>query len=166
MRLFKQKYFLLSVVILLCYSSNVVFSQAKGSSSVFMIGENDKLYNQIVKDYPIMLLTACKDDIDISFELWNDFLKDLEEFAAKMNFDLKGAKLWINVFWDEKGNIDHIVYYPKPNARNLKYEQLVPIFTEFAKSYQLPLTYKTSYSHYGSANFPIVSRAFIGTNKQ
>lgn len=144
---------------------NIGSSQSK-DATVFMIGDNDKAYNQMVKDYPTMLLTACKDDINMSFEIWNDFLKDLEVFASKMNYDLKGAKLWINVFWDQKGRIDHIVYYPKPNARNMDYQRLVPIFAEFAKSYQLPLAHKTNFSHYGSANFPIVSRAFIGNNKQ
>jgi hypothetical protein len=141
-------------------------AQVKDAEVVFMIGEHDKAYNQMMRQYNTMLLTACKDDINTSFEIWNDFLKELEIFSTRMNIDLKGVKLWINVFWAANGRIDHIVYFPKPNSRNLDYKQLVPVLTEFSKNYQLPISYKSCYSHYGSANFPIVARSLIGNNKQ
>jgi hypothetical protein len=143
-----------------------VNAQSKiNAPKVFQTGENEKAYEQIVKDYSNMLLTVCNNDLSTSFEIWTDFLRDLEAYAAQSGYDLKGAKLWLNVFWSKDGMIDHIVFYPKPNAKNLNYNNLIPILESFTAQYQLPIKFSSKYSHYGSANFPIINRALIGTPK-
>ncbi len=166
LRIMSKTPFHIYVILGILLSSVSLFGQSRPSKpAVFMIGENEKAYDQLVTDYSTMLLLVCNNDLEKSFEIWTDFLHDIEDYAAQSGYDLKGAKLWINVFWDKEGKIDHIVFYPKPNAKNLNYENLKPIFESFITQYQIPVKYTTKYSHYGSANFPIMNRSVIGAPK-
>ena len=89
-----------------------------------------------------------------AYKLWVSLLKDLERFANDKDFDLKGTKIWINLFWNADGSIRNIVYYPKPNSKNMDFALLSDFLSYFAFSYQLALTNETPFSHYGSASFP------------
>ena len=100
-----------------------------------------------------------------AFDTWTILLKEIEDFSTKSNLDLKGIKVWLNVFWGKDGTIDYIVFYPKPNSKNINYELVKSMLSSFAKSYQSPLKHTSKFSHYGSAAFPIFSRSLIGTEK-
>ena len=163
--------FRISLLILLCWFGNVcIYGQQKNGpdtqvASVFYIGEAEKNYEKLVQNYNTLLFTVCNDDMDKAFDNWTSLLKDLEEFANKSNVDLKGVKLWLNVFWDKNGTIKHIVFYPKPNSKNLNYDVVKTVLVNFIHEYQSPLKYTTGFSHYGSAAFPIFSKSVIGPEK-
>ena len=153
-----------------CLCNIFMFGQQKSGydnqvASVFYIGEDEKNYESLVKNYNTLLFAVCNDNMDKAFDNWTSLLKDLEEFAAKSNVDLKGVKLWMNVFWDKGGTIKHIVFYPKPNSKNLNYDIVKSVLINFIKDYQSPLKYTTGFSHYGSAAFPIFSKSVIGPEK-
>jgi hypothetical protein len=132
---------------------------------VFYIGEDENNYEKLVQKYNTMLFAVCNNNMELAFDNWTVLLKDLEDFSNKSNIDLKGVKLWLNVFWDKDGTIDHMVFYPKPNSRNLNYDNVKALLTNFAKTYQSPLKHTTRFSHYGSATFPVFSRSMIGPEK-
>jgi len=132
---------------------------------VFYIGEDENNYEKLVQKYNTMLFAVCNNNMELAFDNWTVLLKDLEDFSNKSNIDLKGVKLWLNVFWDKDGTIDHMVFYPKPNSRNLNYDNVKVLLTNFAKTYQSPLKHTTRFSHYGSATFPVFSRSMIGPEK-
>jgi len=134
-------------------------------ASVFYIGENEKGYEKLVQSYDKLLFTVCDNNMDQAFEYWSILLKDIEEYALKSNLDLKGVKLWLNVFWAKNGKIDYIVFYPKPNSKNLDYDTVQDILKRFVDVYQSPIKYSTKFSHYGSAAFPVFSKSIIGTEK-
>ncbi|MBK9735259.1 MAG: hypothetical protein IPO92_09940 [Saprospiraceae bacterium] len=163
--------FRISLLIFISFLGNVVmFGQQKNGTdaqvaSVFYIGEAEKNYEKLVQNYNTLLFTVCNDDMDKAFDNWTSLLKDLEEFANKSNVDLKGVKLWLNVFWDKNGTIKHIVFYPKPNSKNLNYDLVKNVLVNFIHDYQSPLKYSTGFSHYGSAAFPIFSKSVVGPEK-
>ncbi len=132
---------------------------------VFYIGEDENNYEKLVQKYNTMLFAVCNNNMELAFDNWTVLLKELEDFSNKSNIDLKGVKLWLNVFWDKDGNIDHMVFYPKPNSKNLNYDNIKILLTNFAKSYQSPLKHTTRFSHYGSATFPVFTRSMIGPEK-
>ncbi len=134
-------------------------------ATVFYIGEDEKNYEKLVQKYNTMLFAVCNNNMELAFDYWSVLLKDIEDFSVKSNFDLKGVKLWLNVFWDKDGNIDHIVFYPKPNSRNLNYDNVKTLLTNFTKNYQSPIKYTTRFSHYGSAAFPVFSKSVVGPEK-
>jgi hypothetical protein len=162
------RFFVIMFGLLLAH--NTIIGQAKvseieGSEKVYFIGEDEKKYEKLVEKYKVMLFSVCNNDIDEAFDHWSTLMKDFEAFAEKNNVDVKGVKLWMNVFWAKTGTIDYIVFYPKPNSKNMNYESLKVLMTKFANQYQLPIKHTTGFSHYGSAVFPIMSRAVIGPEK-
>lgn len=141
------------------------YDPTNATPTVFYIGEEDGKYEQLVKNYSTLLFTVCDNDMQVSFDHWSVLLKDIEDYANKSQVDLKGTKLWMNVFWSKDGLIEHIVFYPKPNSKNMNYDSVKNMLYNFTKEYQSPLKYATKYSHYGSASFPVFSKSIIGPEK-
>ena len=121
---------------------------------VFLIGQNETSYEKLMTDYGTMLLTVSENDMKVAYSRWIDLLTQMEEFSEEQNFDLKGLKLWLNVFWNEDGSIQHIVYHPKPNSRNTRTEDISSFFETFIDTYDPKIKSSYKFSHYGSAAFP------------
>ena len=129
----------------------------------YYIGEDEGKYEFLVKNYNTMLFAVCDSDMDKSYSIWVDLMKDFETYAESLNFDIKGVKLWINVFWDENGQIDYIFFYPKPNSKNLNYDIVKEMLNNFTKQYpRIPVSSDVKFSHYGSGSFPVFSKALNG----
>lgn len=128
-----------------------------GSSDLpraFLIGEHESPYERMAKAYSPSLLGMYGQDIDRAFASWMGILRDMEEFAEREQFDLKGLKLWMNVFLNADGSLEHIVYYPKPNSRNMDFKDLTAFFDAFCVQFRVKGGFGQACSHFGSANFP------------
>lgn len=166
----KLIYYILSISVLL--SGNVLAQSALGTDSVselpkaFLISEDDNAYSELVSATPTLLLDVCNGEMDYAYKKWMYMLADLEEFAESVNFDVKGLKIWINVFFNPDGSIAHIVYYPKPTSKNIEYSTFTNLLNSFSKEYQIDLMSNKGYVHYGSASFPtFVKQIFPERNK-
>jgi len=122
---------------------------------VFLIGEYENQYNELIDDYETLLFTVCDFDMDVAFSKWQSMLKEMSSFAATNDVDLDGVKIWLNVFLQKNGEISHLAYYLKPMSKNIDDLELRAFFKEFIKSYRFPLLAKSNYSHYGTASFPV-----------
>lgn len=142
------------LALLFASSLSINLSAQDALPRVFMIGDHEKAYEKLVLDCNTMLLSVCQDNMQLAYSSWTKMIKDMEAYSDELNFDLKGVKIWLNVFWNADGTVRNIVYYPKPNSRNMNFEELTAFFTNFVKNYEF--TYKTPmcYSHYGSASWP------------
>jgi len=120
-----------------------------------LIGEDEKYFESLSLDYNSTLLTVCDDDMSVAFSKWISMLQEMEAYADVIGYDLKGMKLWLNVFWEKNGKIKHIAFYPKPISRNTDMAELKAFFSSFVNHYSFPLTADDKYSHYGSATFPL-----------
>ena len=125
---------------------------------VFMIGEYEKPYENLTAGYDKLLLNIYKDDIDKAFSAWTSVLISMEDYAKEVSFNLNGLKLWMNVFFNMDGSIQHIVYYPKPNSRNMEFEHLTNFFISFCKVYHFKDPIPVKCSHFGSASFPTFAK--------
>jgi hypothetical protein len=125
---------------------------------VFMIGEYEKPYENMSVAYEKLLLHIYKDDMNRAFEAWTSVLISMEEYAKEVSFNINGLKLWMNVFFNVDGSIQHIVYFPKPNSRNMEFEHLTNFFTSFCKVYRFPNPIPEKCSHFGSASFPTFAK--------
>jgi hypothetical protein len=127
--------------------------------NVFFIGENQSEYDKLISQYKLPLLTATNQDVNKAFDQWTDLLTNLESYSEKNGMDIKGVKIWLNVFWNNKGGVDYFTFYPKPNSKNLDYEKFKGIVKNFLTIYSKPgIESKEFYSHYGTANFPIFAK--------
>ncbi|MFZ1705187.1 MAG: hypothetical protein WAT79_12645 [Saprospiraceae bacterium] len=140
-------------------------SMATSGNKVFIIGEEEKKYEGLINQYSLMLFQACNNSMEGAYEHWNTLLRDMEIHAQKSGFDLKGIKIWINVFWDTDGSIDYIVFHPKPNSKNMNYHELTQFFNSFIGFSELPLKTTRKYSHYGSASFPLFNKSNLAQEK-
>jgi len=160
----------LKLVLILCLAS--LSMQAKhvdttidSLPSVFMIGENEIQYEELVTDCNNLLLTVCNDSMDVAYRKWMGLLSEMEKFAESKDFDIRGIKIWLNVFWNKDGTIKHLVYYPKPNSRNMDFGELSLFMDVFTAEYKMDFSYQKCFSHYGSAAFPTFAEIYLGEQK-
>lgn len=139
--------------------------QSTALPDVFVIGDHVEDYEKLYLRN-INLLEVCKDDMKMAFENWMHMVERMDDLSQELGVDLKGIKLWINVFWDPEGNIKHLAYFPKPNSKNIEYNLMTAFFKNFVKSYQLPLKASQDFSHYGSAAFPTLSDRLASKNQK
>ncbi len=121
---------------------------------VFKIGEYEEQYPLLYETYDEILLSVCGDDMYVAFDRWMDMLHQMESYADQINFDLKGLKVWLKVFWDTSGRIDYLAYHLKPNSRNFEDLDIKAFFKSFTNYYQMAVESNSRFSHHGSAQFP------------
>ncbi len=125
---------------------------------VFILGEHEMEYEALFEDHSAVLLEVCNDDMDQAFDKWLSMLEEMEAYANNIEYDIKGIKVWLNVFWEKDGTIRHIAYHLKVNSRNVERDELTAFFSSFMNHYKFPKVATTGYSHYGSASFPTFAR--------
>lgn len=130
---------------------------------MFWIGEYEEKYEKLSVTCERKLLSICGESMEMAYAKWMRVLSDIEKYSEEVEFDIKGLKIWINVFWNPDGTIRHIVYYPKPNSKNFpdNFEKLTAFFIEFVDQYKSPITDDACFSHNGTANFPIYAKLFF-----
>ena len=121
---------------------------------VFMIGEHESQYNEMISNAPDLLMTVCENDMEKAYSVWLKYLVGLENYALENKVNINGVKIWINVFWDAEGNIKHVAFYPKPNSINMEYNLLSAVLKEYSKTYSVDVKNEKMFAHYGSASFP------------
>lgn len=120
----------------------------------FLLGEHEQTFEKLVMNHQEALLSVCDNDMDLAFNKWMGMIFSMEAYADEISYDLKGVKLWLNIFWEEDGSLKHIAYYLKPNSRNIDTQELTAFFSSFMNHYKFPLVASKKFSHYGSAAFP------------
>ncbi len=125
---------------------------------VFQIGEYEESYEHLLGEYPEMLLGICDNDMSVAYDKWIAFLMEIEQHAESIGVDILGVKMWLNVFWDKNGNIQHIAFHLKPNSKNISTKDIENLLTDFATHSHLNVIAEKPFSHYGSATFPTFPR--------
>ncbi|MCR9286756.1 MAG: hypothetical protein NXI23_05115 [Bacteroidetes bacterium] len=131
--------------------------QKEALPKVFVLGSHEDVYEKTISEYN-QLLAVCDNDLKVAFEKWISMMLEMEAYAKQITYDLRGVKVWIHVFWDSKGSIDHIGYHLKPNSRNVDTKELNAFFTSFVGEYQFPLLTDSRYSHYTTVSFPVFAK--------
>lgn len=121
---------------------------------VFMIGEYEDLYSSLYEQYPGILLHQTENDMDQAFEKWLQMLYAMEEHGERIDYDVKGLKVWLQVFFNQTGKIDYILFFKKPLSKNINDKELVAFFRTFMKDFQLTIDARENFNHSGSASFP------------
>ncbi|MBK8701406.1 MAG: hypothetical protein IPN29_18420 [Saprospiraceae bacterium] len=155
------KLLLILLIMTLCLYNGVLSAQSNQDAmpQVCFIGEHQKRYDNLINTHNELLLNVCQNSMDKAFDEWTSIMHDLELYADRQQFDLKGVKIWVNIFWTPAGKIDHFVFYPKPNSKNIDYDRMKEIVAGFLRTYPAsqPAS-KKPYSHYGTASFPVYAR--------
>ena len=121
---------------------------------VFQIGEYEDQYGLLYETYHDILLSVCGDDMTLAFDKWMDMIAEMEAYAQQIDFDLNGVKIWLKVFWNEDGTIQHISFYRKPNSINVDVAEMSAFLSSFMNRYKMPINTNLKFTHNGSAQFP------------
>ncbi len=122
---------------------------------VFVLGEHESAYEHLVLSYKATLLKVAGNDMQKAFDTWTSFLQEIESYAQNQGMDLTGVKLWLHVFWNADGSINHIAFHLRPDSKNVDVEKLEQLFQSFSEFYRLPLTSDQPFMHYTTVTFPV-----------
>lgn len=151
---------LLFVFLIQCALFTGLAAQSDGISRVFMMGEKEGEYENLKKQYQQSLLQACDNRIEKASGKWLQLLKAMEDYSKTIDFDLKGLKLWLHVFWAADGSIEHIGFFLRPDSRNLDLKELKAFFTSFLNQggHQTEVETVGKFAKYARASFPVYSQ--------
>lgn len=123
---------------------------------VFIISENEMLFEELSKEYSKLMLEACDNDINKSSNEWVNMLFQMQKYSKRWNYDrLNGVKVWIKVFCDKRGRIKHIAYAVKPSSRTVDTELFSKFLERFIRVHRMKIRTNSNFSHYTSASFPV-----------
>lgn len=156
MRQTTLKYYAVSIAFFCSLNliAQVDVSETDSLPKVFKIGEYEEQYGSLYEEYHDILLSVCNEDMSVAFDRWMHMLMEMEEYSKAIEFDLNGVKVWLKLFWNSNGSVDHISYYLKPDSRNIDVDELAAFFSSFMNHYQMPIDTKVKFTHNGSAQFP------------
>ena len=120
----------------------------------FVLADFEEISEKYAPEYQ-HLLDACDGNLDKAFEKWLEMLTEMERESKKQKINLSGVKMWMQVYFDESGGIDHIGFFLKPNSKNIDQRDLRVFLEKFARSYQFPITANSKYTHYTTVSFPV-----------
>lgn len=132
---------------------------------VFIIGEYEDLYTNLYDQYPGILLHQTKNDMDQAFKKWLRMLYAMEEHADNIDYDIKGLKIWLQVFFNQSGKIDHLLFFKKPLSRNIDDAEIVAFFRSFIREFKLPIEAVENFNHSGSGSFPTYGHSPLEAQK-
>ena len=151
--------------ILLLFCSTTAALAQDADNRVALIGEDEKEYEEMMTQCSTPLLTISDNSMEQAYTLWTNMLSEMEAQASDEGLDIKGVKVWMNLFWEADGTIKKIVYYPKPTSKNMDFDQLTDFLQSFALSYKLDIENESCFSHYGSATFPVFAKLAVPNEK-
>ena len=125
---------------------------------VFQIGEHQEEYDVLVKTYDQELLEACDNDLRVAYGKLSSMFREMELYAENNNYDLKGVRLWLHVFWNKDGTIQYLAYHLRPNSKNIEIPAFEAFLLSFTENYQFPLLSEKAYTLYTSTSFPVYAR--------
>lgn len=127
----------------------------KALPKVFVLGEYESDYESLVMDYQQSLLTACDCTMKEAFAKWLGMLHELDVYAKNNSVDIRGVKVWLHVFWNPDGTVDHIAYHLRPNSRDIEADAMTALLDGFTKTYSFPMTSEAGFQHYSTGSFPV-----------
>ena len=139
--------------------------QAPTTPAVSLIGEREMVFKELSVTHPGILLSVCGNDMDVAYDKWMEMLGEMEDYAESIDYDIKGMKTYMYVYWNPDGTIAHLSFFPKTKSRNIPINELKAFFTNFVAQYQMQVVTDTGFSHYASAAFPVFARPQYRVNK-
>jgi hypothetical protein len=123
---------------------------------VFMLGQDDRAFDALKIEHDAQLLAVCRNDMELTYYLWIQMMKNMESYATRTGFDLNGIKLWMYAFYNKDGSIRNLAYHAKPQSRNFKPEDMTAFLAGFVKTYKLPISFDRPFQHYNVGFFPVL----------
>ncbi|WMX15227.1 MULTISPECIES: hypothetical protein [unclassified Aureispira] len=144
------------ITFLLFFSlSTQVWAQQSDFPKVVNVAQRSEILEELSSRYKSSLFSASDADFIKTTQNWQHILVAIEKYAEEIDFDLKGVKIWIKVFFAKDGNLDHITYILSENSINIDTIELEAFFRSFMKNYKLPESHEQKFSYDARILFPL-----------
>ena len=134
---------------------SITYLSAQNLARVFVLGEDEKVKDKLSELYTQPMLAACNNDLTETFQTWLSFTEAVEEYAEKIQYDIKGVRVWLHVFCEGDGTIKNIGYLLRPESKNVNTDEFRAFLSSFMSRYQMPVVSDQGYNHYSKASFPV-----------
>ena len=155
---------LIFVLSIICMSNTsvepVMENEVQRNPRVFIINENKLLFETLSTEYETLMLAACDNDIKKAQKEWFNMLAEMQRYAALWNYydELNGVKIWIKVFCDKKGRVQHIAYALKPSSKSIDTDLFTKFLERFMRTHRMKVRSDSKFSNYTSVSFPVKIR--------
>lgn len=117
--------------------------------------QNGPLLDELSGQYQSSLFSASNADFAQTVHNWRLFLLSMQEYAASIDFDIKGVKVWLKIYWAKDGSIDHIAYILSDRSININPQDWEAFLRSFMRNYKLPITHIKPFSYENPISFPL-----------
>lgn len=145
----------LSIVLLIFCFGQQLLAQNDNLPKVVNVAKNSKILEDLSSTYKSSLFSASDADFIKTTKNWQKVLVGIEKYAEEIEFDLKGVKIWIKVFFAKDGNIEHITYILAEDSINIDTIELEAFLRSFMKNYKLPELHNQKFSYDARILFPL-----------
>jgi hypothetical protein len=132
---------------------------------VSLLGEDEATLTELLNSHGTILLDVCGNDMEIAYAQWMDLLGAMEDYSKEINYDIRGVKAYLHVFWNADGSLRYISFFPKANSRNVPIAELRAFFKGFVKNYKMDIDAESGFNHYASGSFPVFDRPALSAKK-
>jgi hypothetical protein len=137
------------------FLSSYLFAQKSNFPQVANVAKNSTILEDLSAAYKSSLFSASDADFIKTTQNWHHVLIGVEKYAEEIDFDLKGVKIWIKVFFAKDGNIEHLTYILSENSINIDTIDLEAFFRSFIRNYKLPESHEQKFSYDARVQFPL-----------
>lgn len=137
------------------FLSSCLFAQKSNFPQVVNVAQNSEVLEDLSANYKSSLFSASDADFIKTTKNWHHVLVGIEKYAEEIDFDLKGIKIWIKVFFAKDGNIDHITYILSDTSINIDSIELEAFLRSFMRNYKLPESHEQKFSYDARVQFPL-----------
>ena len=146
--------YLITFLLTFCLG-NYLFAQNSNFAKVVDVSQRSEILEDLSATYKSSLFSASGADFIKTTKNWQHILIGLEKYAEEIDFNLKGVKIWIKVFFAKDGNIDHITYILAETSINMDTTELEAFLRSFIRNYKLPESHEQKFSYDARVQFPL-----------
>lgn len=117
--------------------------------------QHGPLLDELSGQYPSSLFSASNTDFAQTVHNWRLFLLSMQEYAASIDFDLKGVKVWLKIYWAKDGSIDYIAYILSDRSININPQDWEAFLRSFMLNYKFPITHTKRFAYENPTSFPL-----------
>lgn len=117
--------------------------------------QNSAALEELSNQYQSSLFSASDTNFVTTINNWRGFLQLMEEYSETIDFDIRGVKVWMKIFWAKDGTIDYLVYALSDRSINIDVIEWEAFLRSFVRNTKLPIKFHRGFTYDGRVMFPL-----------
>jgi hypothetical protein len=149
------------VVLFVVFVTSTTWIQAQDEATqqvwppVINVAQNSAALDALSNTYQSSLFSASNADFRETVNNWSIFLRSMEQYAEEIDFDIKGVKVWMKVFWAKDGSVNHLAYALSDRSININLTEWEAFLRSFIRNRKMALQHSKGFTYDGRIMFPL-----------